>query len=151
MQLSYYIEVSLLFNITPKHSDASVPSWQQIKHSVCEEIGPLFSQEFTILYAPCIILQYAYKPTRCTKFLWLDFILQYTLYMFRIVSVHLQEQLFISCTSHLVYAGICWYVWLLCCYSNTTGIYQIRHTAYKKIAPEDGLIQSETCRAYIEK
>ena len=29
--------------------------------------------------------------------------------------------------------------------------YQIRHTAYKKIAPEDGLIQCETCRAYIEK
>ena len=26
------------------------------------------------LYAPCIILQYVYKPTRCTKFLWLDFI-----------------------------------------------------------------------------
>ena len=22
------------------------------------------------LYAPCIILQYVYKPTRCTKFLW---------------------------------------------------------------------------------
>ena len=26
------------------------------------------------LYAPCIILQYVYEPTRCTKFLWLDFI-----------------------------------------------------------------------------
>ena len=26
------------------------------------------------LYAPCIILQYVYKPTSCTKFLWLDFI-----------------------------------------------------------------------------
>ena len=26
-------------------------------------------------------------------------------------------------------------------------IYQIRHTAYKKTAPEGGLIQSETCRA----
>ena len=24
------------------------------------------------LYAPCIILQYVYKPTRWTKFLWLD-------------------------------------------------------------------------------
>ena len=24
---------------------------------------------FLTLYAPCIILQYAYKPTRCTKFL----------------------------------------------------------------------------------
>ena len=28
---------------------------------------------------------------------------------------------------------------------------RIRHTAYNKIAPEDGLIQSETCRAYVEK
>ena len=36
---------------------------------------------------------------------------------------------FISCTSHLVY----------------TGIYQMRCTAYK-VAPDDGLIQSETCR-----
>ena len=26
------------------------------------------------LYAPCIILQYVYKSTRCTKFSWLDFI-----------------------------------------------------------------------------
>ena len=88
-------------------------------------------------------------------------------YMFRTVLVHYQEQLyklyiaytdicpyhtsgccvaftcfglyqsiirsnFISCTSHFVYAG-------------TSGIYQIRCTAYK-IAPDDGLIQSETCR-----
>ena len=27
---------------------------------------------------------------------------------------------FISCTSNLVYAGICRYVWLLCSYSHTT-------------------------------
>ena len=27
---------------------------------------------------------------------------------------------FISCTSHLVYAGICRYVWLLCGYNSTT-------------------------------
>ena len=26
------------------------------------------------LYVPCIILQFVYKPTRCTKLLWLDFI-----------------------------------------------------------------------------
>ena len=42
---------------------------------------------------------------------------------------------FISCTSHLVYAGICQYVWLLCGYSHTTArcidIYQMRCTAYK--------------------
>ena len=57
-----------------------------------------------ILYEPCIILQYVYKPTICTKLLWLDFIIQYTLYIFRTVSVHLQEQSFISCMSYLVYA-----------------------------------------------
>ena len=57
---------------------------------------------------------------------------------------------FISCTSRLVYAGVCRYVCLLCVYSHTTdrrtGIYQMRCTAYK-VAPEDGLIYSETCRA----
>ena len=48
-----------------------------------------------------------------------------------------------DCTSHLVYAGICQYVWLLCGYSNTTnrriGVYQMRCTAYK-VAPDDGVI-----------
>ena len=34
--------------------------------------------------------------------------------------------------------------------SAYTGIYQMRCTAYK-VAPEDGLIQSETCRASNEK
>ena len=42
------------------------------------------------------------------------------------------------------------YVWRLCSYSHTTarrtGVYQMRCTAYK-VAPDDGLIQSETCRA----
>ena len=76
--------------------------------------------------------------------------LQYTLYMFRTVSVHLQEQLFINCMSYLVYAETSG-----CCVaiatqqpdlSAYTGIYQMRCTAYK-VAPDDGLIQSETCRA----
>ena len=58
---------------------------------------------------------------------------------------------FISCTSHLVYAGTSG-----CCVpiatqqphvSAYTGIYQLRCTAYK-VAPEDGIIQSETCRAF---
>ena len=58
---------------------------------------------------------------------------------------------FISCMSYLAYADTSG-----CCVSHTTarrmvpaytGIYQIRHTAYKKTAPENGLIQSETCRA----
>ena len=55
---------------------------------------------------------------------------------------------FISCTSHLVYADT--NVQLLCGYSHTTarsfGVYQMRCTAYK-VAPDDGLIQSEICRA----
>ena len=45
---------------------------------------------------------------------------------------------FVSCTSYLVYAGICRYVWLLCGYSQTygIGIYQMRCTAYN-VAPDD--------------
>ena len=59
---------------------------------------------------------------------------------------------FISCTSHLVYAGIYRYVWLLCCYSHTTATRMV--SAYTKcdvqlikVAPDDGLMQFETCRA----
>ena len=56
------------------------------------------------------------------------------LYMFRTVLLHLQEQLYK----------------LLCGYSHTTArridIHQMRGTAYK-VAPEDGVIQSETCTA----
>ena len=77
------------------------------------------------------------------------------LYLFRTTLVHLQEQNFISYLSYLVYADPSG-----CCVAIATqqpdvsaykGIYQIRHTAYKKIAPEDGLMLSETSRAYIEK
>ena len=51
--------------------------------------------------------------------------------------------------------GICRYHTSGCCVtvatrqpdvSAYTGIYQMRCTAYK-VAPDDGLIQSETCRA----
>ena len=70
------------------------------------------------------------------------------LYMSRTVLVHHQEQLY---KLYIAYVGICRYVWLLCGYSHTTatriGIYRyMRCTAYK-VAPDDGLIQSETCRA----
>ena len=67
------------------------------------------------------------------------------LYMFRTVLVHHQEQRFISCTLHLVYAdtsGCC----VVIAIPAYTGIYQMQYTAYK-VAPDDGLIQSETCRA----
>ena len=55
---------------------------------------------------------------------------------------------FVSCTSHLVYADICWYHTSGCCVAIATkqpdvlahtGIYQMRCTAYK-VAPDDGLI-----------
>ena len=38
---------------------------------ICELFFYGYIHDFTslILYAPCIILQYVYKPTRCTKFL----------------------------------------------------------------------------------
>ena len=68
----------------------------------------------------------------------------------------IRSNLFLSCTSYLVYSDSSG-----CCvaigspsYSRTTvrriGIYQIRCTAYK-VAPDDGLIQSETCRESNEK
>ena len=68
------------------------------------------------------------------------------------ISPHLGAT-FVSCITHLVYAGTI--VWLLFGYRHTTarrmvqaytGVYQMRCTAYK-VAPDDGLIQSETCRA----
>ena len=67
------------------------------------------------------------------------------LYMFRTVLVHLQEQLY----KLYIAFGICRYVWLLCGCSQTyaTRIYQMRCTVYK-VAPDDGLIQSETCKAF---
>ena len=61
-----------------------------------------------------------------------------------------------SCTSHVVYAGICRYVWLLCGYNHITArrmvpAYTKCDVQLIKVAPEDGLIQSETCRAFNEK
>ena len=53
---------------------------------------------------------------------------------------------FISCTSYLVYAGT--YVWLLCGYSHgMVSAYTKCDVQLIKVAPDDGLIQSETCRA----
>ena len=56
-----------------------------------------------------------------------------------------------SCTSRLVYAGICRYVWLLCGYSHTKArrmvpAYTKCDVQLIKVAPDDGLIQSEICR-----
>ena len=76
--------------------------------------------------------------------------------MFRTVLVHRQEQLYKLYIAFGIFRYVLVpYVWLLCDYSHTTarrmvpaytGIYQMRCTAYK-VAPDDGLIQSETCRA----
>ena len=61
------------------------------------------------------------------------------LYMFRTILAHHQEQPFISCTSHLVYAGTSG-----CCVAITTQ--QPDVSAYTKcdvqlqnVAPDDGL------------
>ena len=71
--------------------------------------------------------------------------------MFRTVLVHYQEQLY----KLYIAFGLCRYHTCGCCVaivtqqpdvSTYTGIYQMRRTAYK-VAPDDGLIQSETCRA----
>ena len=72
------------------------------------------------LCAPCIILQYVYEPTRCTK------ILVIRLY-FPLDVLHVSDYIspsseatFISCTSHLVYAGICRYHTSGCCVAVAT-------------------------------
>ena len=73
-------------------------------------------------------------------------ILVITLY-FLLDALHVSDYIspssgatFISCTSHLVHAGICRYVWLLCGYTaRRIDIFQMRCTAYK-VAPDDGLI-----------
>ena len=58
---------------------------------------------------------------------------------------------FMSCTSHLVYVGICRYRTSGCCVAIATRMvpaYTKCDVQLIKVAPEDGLIQSETCRAF---
>ena len=71
--------------------------------------------------------------------------------MFRTILVHHQEQLY----KLYIAFGISRYHKSGCCVAIATqqpdvpaytGVYQMRCTAYK-VAPDDGLIQSETCRA----
>ena len=71
--------------------------------------------------------------------------------MFRTVLVHHQEQLY----KLYIAFGICRYHTSVCCVAIATqqtdvpaytGIYHMRCTAYK-VAPDDRLIQSVTCRA----
>jgi hypothetical protein len=47
MQLIYFTEVSLFFNIIPEHIDAFVPPWYDFKNPVAVEIDLLHSQPFT--------------------------------------------------------------------------------------------------------
>ena len=69
--------------------------------------------------------------------------------MFRTILVHHQEKLY---KLHIAF-GICRYVWLLCGYSHTTArrmvpAYTKSDIQLIKVAPDDGLIQAETCSAY---
>ena len=52
---------------------------------------------------------------------------------------------FISCTSHLVYADTCGYSHTIA--TRMVPAYTKCDVQLIKVAPEDGLIQSETCRA----
>jgi hypothetical protein len=47
MQLNYFTQVSLLFNVITEHTDAFVPPWNEFKNSVVEETGLLHSQQLT--------------------------------------------------------------------------------------------------------
>ena len=78
------------------------------------------------------------------------------LYMYRTILVHHQEQPFISCTSHLLYSdtsGSCVLTGMTgASYNHTTArrmvpAYTKCDVQLIKVAPDDGLIQSETCRA----
>ena len=66
-------------------------------------------------YYTLIILWYVYKPTRCTKFLWLDFI-------FSLDALHVSDYNFYKL---YIAIGMCRYmpieyVWLLCGYIHIT-------------------------------
>ena len=65
------------------------------------------------------------------KILVIRFYFYYIIYMFRTVLVHLQERTFYK-------------LYVVSAYTK----YDIQ--LIKKVAPDDGLIQSETCRAYNE-
>ena len=77
-------------------------------------------------------MEYVYKPTRCT------IIIVIRLY-FSTYALHVSDCI-IPSSGAIFLQAVCriWYI-------------RILHTACKNIAPEDGLIQSETCRTYIKK
>ena len=62
----------------------------------------------------------------------------YTLYMFRTVLFHLQEQPFISCMSYLVHADTS-----ITTQQPEVSAYTKYDIQFIKVAPDDGLIQSE--------
>ena len=79
---------------------AAIVSRPLDKFNYCSRCGPFLSNDISTAL-------YVYEPTRCTKFLWLDFI-------FPLDALHVSDYIspswratFISCTSHLVYADTC--------------------------------------------
>ena len=94
------------------------------------------------------VFQYLYNQQDAQFFFVIRLYLQYTLYMFRTVSVHLQEQsFFISCTSHLVYAGTIRVA--IATLQPHVAAYTKCDVQLIKVASDEGLIQSETCTACI--
>ena len=74
------------------------------------------------------------------------------LYMFRTILVHLQEQLY---ELYIAFC-ICRYVWMLCGYSHTISrrmvpTYTKWDVQLLKVAPEDGIMLPETCKALNRK
>ena len=81
--------------------DTDCNSWYSIHQAVMPD-----RTNSLILYAPCIILQYVYKPTRCTKFLWSDFIFVIRSTCFGLHLSIFRNNLFINCMSYLVCANM---------------------------------------------
>ena len=116
----------------------------------------IYRASFYNMYISCIILQYVYIVHLLTLCIYRassynTYVNQqdaqnycdYTLFsIIRSTFFGLYQSIFrnnfINCKLHLVYAGTVRPAY--------TGIYQMRCTTYK-VAPEDGLVQSETCRA----
>ena len=57
------LHAALKLGIFFQYSFSNICGYQFVKQE------PLIIPPFLKLYAPCIILQYVYKPTRCTQFL----------------------------------------------------------------------------------
>ena len=94
-------------------------------------------------YGVCIVSTWtnSVASSKMHKILMISLYFHYTLCMFRTVLVHHEEQLY---KLYIVF-GICQYVW------SDVLVYTKYDVQLTNVDPEDGQIQSETCRAFNEK